>query len=125
MKTISAYVYGKEYMLACDDGQEAHLNYLVAQVNARAERLEKAVGKLPEAMMLLYTALMTADELHDAGRDSTRLKDELSKAKRQAELQLAAEDSDDGRLEALETEVAENLHELAARLDGLAKKLAA
>lgn len=124
MKTITAYVYGKEYTLACDDGQEAHLNHLIAQVNARAERLERAVGKLPEAMMLLYTALMTADELHDISRESAQVKDELAKSKRAAESHASTQGSDAAR-EALEEEVAENLDELAARLTSLAEKLAA
>ena len=120
MKTINALVYGKEYTLACDDGQEAHLKLLVSQVNQRSERLEKAVGKLPEAMMLLYTALMTADELHDATRDIAKLKEELSLARSIAD----AASSDDARLAAVEAEMAENLDELAKRLDGLAQKLA-
>ena len=77
MKTVKGNVYGKEYTLACDPGQEAHLEKLVSQINARTITLEKAVGKLPEPMMLLYVALMVADELHDATRDNARLKDEL------------------------------------------------
>jgi len=119
MKTLSAHVYGKEYTLACDSGQEQHLQQLVGQVNTRTERLEKAVGKLPDPMMLLYTALMLADELHDATRESTRLRDELARAQRQM-----SESGDDARLGALEEEMADNLHELAARLEVLASKLA-
>ena len=119
MKTLVAVIYGKEYTLACDTGQEQHLMQLVHQVNQRTDRLEKAVGKLAEPMMLLYTALMLADELHDANRDNTRLRDELTRAQRQ--LQTSG---DDARLAALEEEMAENLHELAARLEGLASKLA-
>ena len=116
MKTVQALVYGKEYTLACDEGQEAHLRQLVSQVNARAERLEKAVGKLPESMMLLYTALMTADELHDVSRETTKLKDELAKARTAAA---------DARAEEVQAEMAANLNELAAHLDGLTAKLAA
>lgn len=120
MKPINALVYGKEYTLACDEGQEVHLKHLVTQVNQRSERLEKAVGKLPEAMMLLYTALMTADELHDATREITKLKEELTKARAIAD----TASSDDERIVAVEAEMAENLDELAKRLDGLALKLA-
>lgn len=116
MKTVHALVYGKEYTLACDEGQEAHLNQLISQVNARSERLEKAVGKLPETMMLLYTALMTADELHDATREISKLREELARSQQTA--------SADHRAEAMEAEMAENLNELAERLNSLTLKLA-
>jgi hypothetical protein len=97
-------------------------------VNARTQQLEKAVGKLPEAMMLLYTALMIADEAHDLKRDVTRTKEELGQTKEvlaNTQAQLDAAGNDDARLTLLEEEVAGNLHALATRLDGLADKLAA
>jgi len=120
MKTVKAIVYGKEYTLACDAGQEQHLQQLVTQLNNRAKTLEKAVGKLPEGLMMVYTALMLSDELHDSQRENTRLKDELAKTHRL----LHDNAPDDARLAALEDEVAENLTNLALRIEGLAEKLA-
>jgi cell division protein ZapA len=118
-KTITAFVYGKEYTLACDAGQEQHLVNLVHQVNSRTEQLDKAVGKLPEPLMLLYTALMLADELHDVNKTSARTKDELAKTQRHV-----AQGGDDARVIALEEDMAESLHALAGRLGVLAEKLA-
>lgn len=119
-KTVIAHVYGKEYTLACDVGQEQHLGKLVVEVNARIAQLEKAVGKLPEPLMLLYTTLMVADELHDTKRDLARTREELAAVRQQM-----AESGDDARLAALEDEVANNLHAIATRMEGLADKLAA
>lgn len=120
MKTVIATVYGKEYTLACDVGQEQHLAKLVTEVNARIAQLEKAVGKLPEPLMLLYTTLMVADELHDTKRDLARTRDELA-----ATREHMAQSGDDARLAALEDEVAGNLFAIASRIEGLADKLAA
>ncbi len=120
MKTVKAIVYGKEYTLACDAGQEQHLQQLVGQLNARAKTLEKAVGKLPEGLMMVYTALMLSDELHDSQRENARYKDELANTHRL----LHDNAPDDARLAALEEEVAENLQNLAQRIEGLAEKLA-
>ncbi|MFZ4540904.1 MAG: cell division protein ZapA [Rickettsiales bacterium] len=119
-KTVIATVYGKEYMLACDAGQEQHLYSLVQEVNARTQQLEKAVGKLPEPLMLLYTTLMVADELHDTQRELTRNRDELAHTRQQMN-----EAGDDARLAALEEEVAESLNAIATRIEGLADKLSA
>ena len=120
-KTVVAHVYGKEYALACDAGQEQHLGGLIAEIHARTQQLEKAVGKLPEPLMLLYTALMVADELYDAKRDHARTRDDLARALRQ----IDESGNDDTRLAVLEEEVAENLHAIATRIEGLADKLTA
>ena len=120
MKTVQARVYGKDYTLACDAGQEQHLMQLIKQVDARALRLDQAVGNLRDDMMLLYTALMIADELHDAQKENARLKAEFESARR-----LAEAGSNDKRLAVLEEDLAENLSELAERIGSLAGKLEA
>ena len=120
MKTVQAHVYGKDYTLACDTGQELHLGQLIKQINARTERLSKAVGHLPDGLMLLYTALMVADELHDAQKEITRLRAELTAAE-----QATATENGDAKVAALEETLATNLEEFASRINGLAEKLAA
>ena len=120
MKTVVTVIQGKEYLLACDAGQEQHLNQLVTLVNKRADELVKGVGKLAEPMMLLYTALMIADELHDVNRENARLKEELARAQR-----VAHETSDEARMAALEEGMAESLTAIAGRIDGIAEKLSA
>ena len=89
-------------------------------MNRRITTLEKAVGKLPEPLMLLYSTLMVADELHDTKRDLTRTKDDLAHTRQQMN-----ESGDDARLAALEEEVAGGISAIAARIEGLADKLAA
>ena len=119
MKTVQAHVYGKEFTLACDTGQEAHLAELVRQINARCERLTKAVGKLPDNLMLLYTALMVADELHDAQKELVRLRAELATSQK-----AAANPGGDEKLVALEETLATNLEAFTSRIEALSNKLA-
>jgi cell division protein ZapA len=119
MRTVIATVQGKDYTLACDAGQEQHLAQLVTEVNARAATLMQGVGKLSEPMLLLYTALMLADELHEATRENANLKRELTDTRRQV-----MESGDDARIAALEEGMAESLHALATRIEGIAEKLA-
>ncbi len=122
MKTITGTVYGKDYTLACDVGQERHLHTLIGQVNQRTTRLEGAIGKLPEALMLLYTALMIADELHESQKETARLTQELEQARRLLEQTNAGGNTDTA---GLESAVSQNILEIAARLDQVANKLAA
>lgn len=120
MKTVHVVIQGKDYALACDSDQEKHLLELVEQFKQRADQLTREVGKLSDPLMMLYTALMFADELFDAKRENIRLRDENSRIKRQA-----AERSDDTRIAALEEGMAESLQALAGRIEGLASKLVA
>jgi cell division protein ZapA len=117
MKTVTGTIYGKEYTLACDIGQEKQLQGLISQLNQRSARLETAIGKLPENLMLLYTALMVADELHESQKEIAALTEELTQARR-----LLESGAGNG---AVDEAVSANLFELATRLDSIASKLAA
>lgn len=120
MKTITGMVYGKEYTLACDVGQERQLQQLIGQLNQRSARLESAIGKLPENLMLLYTALMVADELSESQKEAAKLQEELAQSRR-----LLEQAGHAGGNAQLEEAVSANVLEIAARLEAIAGKLAA
>ena len=63
---------------------------------------------------------MLADELQESKAENARLRDELAHAQ-----SLAAERGDDARIAALEEGMAESLHALANRIEGIAEKLSA
>ncbi len=66
MATVDVTVGGRQYQLACEDGQEAHLASVAAMVDAEAKALAKQIGVMGEARLLLMAALMVADKLKDA-----------------------------------------------------------
>lgn len=107
MGTMNINVYGRDYAIACDDGQEAHLGKLAQMVNERVRQLLQQMGRGPEHTMLIYTALMLADELLDA--------------------RCAAEGkpspSDEHRLQDMEAAMASTMQQIAARIDKFAVKL--
>lgn len=59
-------VTGRQYRVNCRDGDEPRLVGLGEEVAARAEGLTRQLGPMPEAQLLIMTALMLADELADA-----------------------------------------------------------
>ncbi|MPS70542.1 MULTISPECIES: cell division protein ZapA [Novosphingobium] len=63
MANITLTIGGREFMLACADGEEAHVTKLAAMID---EKLGHAgvVGQT-EPRMLLFASLMLADELHE------------------------------------------------------------
>lgn len=63
MANVTLTIGGREFMLACADGEEAHVTRLAQMID---EKLAQAgvVGQT-EPRMLLFASLMLADELHE------------------------------------------------------------
>ena len=65
MAQVSLQINGYGYTLGCGDGEEQHLLTLAADLDRRIQEIKAQVGPSGEARLLLMTALMLADELHD------------------------------------------------------------
>lgn len=74
MAQLTLKVNGYAYSVGCDDGQEPHLRAMAEQIESRVAGLKAMGGQSGEARLLLLTALMMADELHDMAleRDERR-----------------------------------------------------
>ena len=83
MPEVSVEIAGRPYRLGCDEGQQEHLAGLAAILDAEASVLAKQFSQIPEGRLMLMTALVIADKLHDAkGRMAE--KDRLLTEARQA-----------------------------------------
>ena len=65
MSQITVKVNGRNYEIACDDGQEAHLTRLAQYVDRRVDELIAAVGQVGDARLLVMASLLVADELSE------------------------------------------------------------
>jgi cell division protein ZapA len=61
-------LYGKEYNVNCDPGQEERLSELVRFVERRMMKVADGVGNTTESRLLMLTCLHIADELFDLKR---------------------------------------------------------
>ena len=122
MGTVNINVYGRDYPIACDDGQEAHLGKLSQMVNKRVGELLEEMGRAPEYTMLIYTTLMLADELLDVTKAYKRLDDRLKEVEARA---AASEDviTEEEVEVAVESAMAEQLELITDRIDKLADQL--
>jgi len=59
MPELHLTINGRTYPIACDDGQEARLKEL-------AQYLDRKLGQIGEAHLLVLAALLITDELADA-----------------------------------------------------------
>lgn len=65
MGQVTININGRDYNIACDDGQETHLIKLSEFVDKRLKELITAVGQVGDARLLVMTSLLLADELSD------------------------------------------------------------
>ncbi len=122
MSIVHIRVNGREYDVACDDGQEEHLRLLADEVDDRVRSLVYSMGGNPgEAMALLLTSLMMADELLENRRETEKLLHEAGKLR--SAVVPAEPDGKDERLAELESAMAVTLEEIAARIEKIAGQI--
>lgn len=96
MSILDIRINGRNYQIACDDGQEGHVRGLSREVDARVKDLGSRMGgQVPDGTLLALTALMLTDELNEAREQNKSLKMQIGntsqsfeKAK-QAELEMS------------------------------------
>jgi cell division protein ZapA len=66
MAQVSVKVGGRDYTLACDDGEEQHLTDLAQYVDEKTKGLSRNFASIGDTRLLLMAGLLVADELGDA-----------------------------------------------------------
>jgi cell division protein ZapA len=71
---VTVKINGYSYTVGCEDGQEGHLTSMAAQVESRVDSIKALGGSSGEARLLVLTALLMADELHDLRLEADELR---------------------------------------------------
>lgn len=66
MGQVDVSINGRQYQIACDDGQEDHVRQLGEYVDRRVQELVATVGQVGDSRLLVMSSLMVADELSEA-----------------------------------------------------------
>jgi cell division protein ZapA len=78
MSHVSVTINGRQYRMACEDGQEGHLMRLAADVDRRINELRERFGEIGDTRLVVMVAIMIADELSEFGKRIRRLEEELA-----------------------------------------------
>ena len=90
MAQVSVRINGYSYTVGCEDGQEAHLFAMAEQVEHRIDSIKALGTSTSEQRLLVLTALLLADELHDTRQELEQLRTQLAKSSRgRSEAKLA------------------------------------
>ncbi|MBP5857697.1 cell division protein ZapA [Marivibrio halodurans] len=120
MRQLSVTINDRDYMIACEDGQEEHLGALAAQLDGRVRDLAGSIGQVGHARLLVIAGLLVSDELSDAQLEIARLKQRVdaleAEGARTAEAGADATDSARAEGAAAIDRATERLDAIAARL---------
>jgi cell division protein ZapA len=77
MSHINVTINGRQYRMACEEGQEVRLLKLAENLEARVVTLRGKFGEIGDARLTVMAALTACDELLDAGHRIRDLEEEL------------------------------------------------
>ena len=116
MAHVSVTINGRQYRMACDDGQENHLARLACELDQRIAHLRTDFGEIGDMRLTVMAALIVSDELAEMGQRMRRLEEELMV------LQEARKTSTD-RAEATQAAVVAAFEAASARIETVVRAL--
>src|SRR4051794_6605202 len=116
MAHVNVTINGRQFRMACEDGQEDHLRDLAQDFDRRIGDLRTKFGEIGDTRLTVMAALTVADELAAAGRRIRDLQEEA------AALQNAGAIASD-RATTTETAVVSALNSAADRIEWLTRQL--
>src|SRR5450631_3806831 len=78
MNHINVTINGRQYRMACEEGQEVQLLRLAESLESRIATLRGKFGEIGDARLIVMAALTVCDELLDAGQRIRGLEQELA-----------------------------------------------
>jgi cell division protein ZapA len=116
MTQVTATIAGRQFRLACEDGQEEHLLALAKDLDQRIIDLRAKFGEIGDTRLTVMAALMIADELAEAQRHIGVVAEDV------AALQEARAVAAD-RAKAASSAVVHAFNSAAERIEGITRKL--
>ena len=78
MSHINVTINGRQYRMACEEGQEVRLLKLAEGLESRIQNLRGKFGEIGDARLTVMAALTACDELIDAGNRVRTLEAEVN-----------------------------------------------
>ena len=125
MPEVEITIGGRQFEVACAEGEEHYLVAAAKMLDTEASVLTEQIGRLPEARMLLMAGLMPADRTAGLDERLRAADGETAKVKGELEALKAAPAPEPKRVEVpvVPARVTDTLAELAARAESIADEV--
>jgi cell division protein ZapA len=116
MSQVSVTINGRQYRMACEDGQEDHLMTLARTLDERVTRLRGQFGQIGDSRLIVMAALMMADDVLEIEQRMKRLEQDLASVQ---DARVAAADT----TRMTQAAIVAAFNSAAERIEGIARKL--
>ena len=122
MPEVNVRIGGRDFEVACQEGEEHFLQAAAQLLDAEASVLVNQIGRMPESRMLLMAGLMLADKSAGMDEQLRNLEEQISQQETIIASMRDAPMPEPEKIEVpvIPTEVSDSLAELAARAEALA-----
>ena len=121
MADLTITIGGRDFEVACRDGEEHFLQSAAGMLDNEAGALNEALGRMPETRMLLMAGLMLADKSISLQEDVKKLEAELATQQGVIE-ELQTPQNVAVPAPAIDTGLQQRLEDFAGRAEALAEK---
>lgn len=116
MAQVNVTINGRQFRMACEDGEEEHLLALARDLDTRIGGLRAKFGEIGDTRLTVMAAITVSDELAEAGERVKKLEQEIAALQ---DARMAASE----RSKTAQIEVANALSAAAERIEAITKKL--
>jgi cell division protein ZapA len=116
MAQVTVTIDGKAYRMACEEGQQGHLEELASRFDRYVGHLKSQFGEIGDLRVTVMAGIMVMDELAEVTRKVNALEAEVETLSKRREGAVAEHQRS-------EEAVVNALGQLASRLNGIAAKL--
>lgn len=116
MPSINVTINGKNYRMACDEGQEEHLEMLASEFDSYVNNLKGSFGEIGDQRLTVMAGVMVTDEMLELKKRVASLEETVDSLKENGALQSRKKQAGDD-------ELAKSIEGIAKTIEALSKKL--
>ena len=118
MAQVTVSIDGKAYRMACEEGQEDHLIELATNFDQYVGHLKTQFGEIGDLRLTVMAGIMVMDELSEVNRRLKNLEAEVGNLTNGRDVALSDQLKNEEALASALSEVTQQIHGIAAKLNG-------
>ncbi|MCA0275697.1 MAG: cell division protein ZapA [Proteobacteria bacterium] len=116
MAQVTVTIDGKQYRMACDEGQEEHLIDLASRFDRYVMHLKDSFGEIGDQRLTVMAGIMVMDELNELQKRVKGMETEVQTLRKTRDDALTKADKNDAALIGALGGLAQRMEDLAGKL---------
>jgi cell division protein ZapA len=120
MAQVVVTIDSKAYRMACEEGQEAHLEGLAQNFDRYVGHLKAQFGEIGDLRITVMASIMVMDELSEANRRIAELERQMDTMRQHGDNAATVAEKSDHALAGMIAELSSQVRSIADKLNGTA-----